>query len=159
MSRRIARHFTTMDAIRAADVEALQEVEGIGPERAALIIKELGELAPVIDKLIAAGVSMTEPGTATDAAASGPSAGAELPLAGMTVVVTGSMTGPLATLSRNEMNELIERAGGKASSSVSPKTSLLVAGAKAGSKKDKAADLNVRIASPEQFAGMVEAFL
>ena len=62
MSRRIARHFATMDAIRAADIETFQLVEGVGPERAALIISELQELAPVIDKLIAAGVSMTEPG-------------------------------------------------------------------------------------------------
>ena len=77
----------------------------------------------------------------------------------MTVVVTGSMTGPLAALSRNEMNELVERAGGKSSSSVSARTSLLVAGEKGGSKKDKAAGLNVPITSPEQFAQMVEAFL
>ncbi|MGH3392280.1 MAG: helix-hairpin-helix domain-containing protein [Actinomadura sp.] len=93
MSRRIARHFGTMEAIRAADTEALQQVEGIGPERAALIVAELRDLAPVIDKLAAAGVSMTEPDaptTGTDDPA--PSADAELPLTGMTVVVTGSMT-------------------------------------------------------------------
>ncbi|GAB2857249.1 NAD-dependent DNA ligase LigA [Actinoallomurus bryophytorum] len=157
MSRRIARHFTTMEAIRGAGIEALQEVEGIGPERAALITRELHDLAPVIDKLIAAGVSMTEPGAATGEQA--PPGDPDLPLTGMTVVVTGSMTGPLAALSRNEMNDLIERAGGKASSGVSTKTSLLVAGEKAGSKKDKAAGLSVPIASPEEFAEMVEAFL
>jgi DNA ligase (NAD+) len=156
MSRRIARHFSTMDAIRGAGIEALQEVEGIGPERAALITRELRDLAPVIDKLAAAGVSMTEPGTPTGEESSG---GADLPLTGMTVVVTGSMTGPLAALSRNEMNDLIERAGGRASSSVSARTSLLVAGEKAGSKKDKAAGLSVPIASPERFAEMVEGFL
>jgi len=164
MSRRISRHFATMDAIRAADVEAFQEVEGVGPERAALIISELHELAPVIDKLIAAGVSMTEPGATpitpgTAAGEPAPADDAGLPLAGMTVVVTGSMTGPLAALSRNEMNELVERAGGRASSSVSAKTSLLVAGDKAGSKRDKAADLNVPITSAEEFAQLVEAFL
>jgi DNA ligase (NAD+) len=160
MSRRIARHFGTMEAIRAADAEALQQVEGIGPERAALIVAELHELTSVIDKLVAAGVSMTEPdatGTGTD----GPAATteAELPLAGKTVVVTGAMTGSLAALSRNEMNELIERAGGRASSSVSAKTSLLVAGDKAGSKKDKAAGLGVSITTPEDFAEVVKAFL
>jgi len=155
MSRRIARHFGTMDAIRAADVEALQEVEGIGPERAALILRELASLAPVIDKLTAAGLSMVEP----DADRAETAADDGLPLAGMTVVVTGSMTGPLAALSRNEMNDLIERAGGKASSSVSSKTSLLVAGEKAGSKKEKAEGLNITIAAPEEFAETVEAFL
>ncbi|MCO6010469.1 NAD-dependent DNA ligase LigA [Actinoallomurus purpureus] len=165
MSRRIARHFATMDAIRAADIDELQQVEGIGPERAALIAAELHVLAPVIDKLAAAGVSMTEPGattggtpgTGTDGPA--PSADADLPLAGMTVVVTGSMTGPLAALSRNETNELIERAGGKTSSSVSARTSLLVAGDKAGSKKDKATALGVTITTPEDFAETVKAFL
>ena len=156
MSRRIARHFATMEAIRAADIDALQEVEGIGPERAALIVNELSALSPVIDKLVAAGVSMTEPDADRPEAADDEEA---LPLTGMTVVVTGSMTGPLESLSRNEMNDLIERAGGKSSSSVSSRTSLLVAGEKAGSKKDKAASLDVRITSPEEFAAMVEAFL
>jgi DNA ligase (NAD+) len=158
MSRRIARHFATMEAVRAADVEAFQQVDGVGPERATLIITELLDLAPVIDKLITAGVTMTEPGAVGPAAAEPDEAG-DLPLSGMSVVVTGSMTGPLAALSRTEMNELIERAGGRASSSVSAKTSLLVAGEKAGSKKDKATKLGVDITTPEEFAATVEAFL
>ncbi|MFE1823902.1 BRCT domain-containing protein, partial [Streptomyces anulatus] len=85
--------------------------------------------------------------------------GSTLPLAGMTVVVTGAMSGALEKLSRNQMNELIERAGGKSSSSVSKRTSLLVAGEKAGSKRTKAEDLGVRIAVPEEFAELVGAFL
>ncbi|WP_433359121.1 BRCT domain-containing protein [Streptosporangium sp. CA-115845] len=72
----------------------------------------------------------------------------ELPLAGMSVVVTGSMSGVLEALTRNQMNELIERAGGGSSSSLSVKTSLLVAGEKAGSKRAKAESLGVRIAGP-----------
>ncbi|MFB8017966.1 NAD-dependent DNA ligase LigA [Streptomyces rubiginosohelvolus] len=174
MSRRIARYFATMDRIVAADVETLQRVDGIGKEKAAAVVAELVELAPLIDKLVAAGVSMTEPGatpppepgTEEEAAAG---AGAEavgdagtgptLPLAGMTVVVTGAMSGALEKLSRNQMNELIERAGGKSSSSVSQRTSLLVAGDKAGSKRTKAEDLGIRIAVPEEFAELVGAFL
>ncbi|GGM96974.1 NAD-dependent DNA ligase LigA [Streptomyces fuscichromogenes] len=163
MSRRIARHFATMDHIRAADAEALQQVEGIGPEKAPSIVAELAELAPLIDGLAAAGVNMTEPGaTFTPAAAepgtegtdaaSTPAAG---PLAGMTVVVTGAMTGPLEQLSRNQMNELIERAGGRSSSSVSRKTTLVVAGDNAGSKRAKAEDLGVRLATPDEFASLV----
>lgn len=77
----------------------------------------------------------------------------------MTVVVTGAMTGVLEKLSRNQMNELIERAGGKSSSSVSKRTALLVAGEKAGSKRTKAEDLGVRIATPEEFAEMVGELL
>ncbi|MEV4110279.1 NAD-dependent DNA ligase LigA [Nonomuraea sp. NPDC049695] len=157
MSRRIARHFATMDAIRAADAEAIQQVEGIGPEKAPVVVAELTELAPLIDKLVQAGVNMTEPGVTP--ASEAPDTAVELPLASMSIVVTGAMTGPLAALSRNEMNELIERAGGKASSSVSAKTSLLVAGEKAGSKRAKAETLGVRIMSPEEFAAQVGAFL
>jgi DNA ligase (NAD+) len=57
------------------------------------------------------------------------------------------------------MNELIERAGGKSSSGVSKRTSLLVAGEKAGSKRAKAEDLGVRIAPPGEFAELISAFL
>lgn len=77
----------------------------------------------------------------------------------MTVVVTGAMTGPLEDLSRNQMNELIERAGGKSSSSVSKKTSLVVAGEGAGSKRAKAETLGIRLAAPDEFALLVADYL
>lgn len=168
MSRRIARHFATMDRIRAADAAALQRVDGIGGEKAATIVAELGELAPVIDRLAAAGVNMTEPGATPPSESSAASDGdtqtgtedtAAGPLTGMTVVVTGVMTGPLEKLSRNQMNELVERAGGKSSSSVSRRTSLLVAGESAGSKRTRAEQLGVRIAAPDEFAAMVSGFM
>ncbi|WP_026406231.1 NAD-dependent DNA ligase LigA [Actinomadura rifamycini] len=173
LSRRIARHFGTMDAIRAADAEAFQEVDGIGADKAEVCVEEIAALAPLIDKLVAAGVNMTEPGATgrpaaapsqdgtdgTDAAAGAAEGAADLPLAGLSVVATGAMSGPLDGLSRNEVNELIERAGGRASSSVSAKTSLLVAGEKAGSKRAKAEKLGVEIVTPEEFADRVAAFL
>lgn len=159
MSRRIARHFATMDNIRAADSAAMQQVEGIGAEKAPAIVAELAELAPLIDKLVAAGVNMTEPGATapTPAGADGENEerAAGGPLTGMTVVVTGAMTGPLEKLSRNQMNELIERAGGRSSSSVSKKTTLVVAGENAGSKRAKAEDLGIRLATPDEFATLV----
>ncbi|MFE9450039.1 NAD-dependent DNA ligase LigA [Streptomyces sp. NPDC006739] len=165
MSRRIARHFATMDAIRAADTEAMRQVEGIGTEKAPSIVAELADLAPLVDKLVAAGVNMTEPGAtpptppAADGAEDGTrSADAQAqggPLAGMTVVVTGAMTGPLESLSRNQMNELIERAGGRSSSSVSKKTTLVVAGGGAGSKRAKAETLGIRLVDPDEFAALV----
>ncbi|MFD9254355.1 NAD-dependent DNA ligase LigA [Streptomyces bottropensis] len=165
MSRRIARYFATMDNIRAADAEAIQRVEGIGTEKAPAIVAELVELAPLIDKLVAAGVNMTEPGATPPAPAddtAAPQEGAESadgPLAGMAVVVTGAMTGALEKLSRNQMNELIERAGGRASSGVSKKTSLVVAGENAGSKRAKAESLGIRLAGPDEFAALVADFL
>lgn len=166
MSRRIARHFATMDHIRAADADAMQRVDGIGSEKAPSIVAELAELAPLIDKLTTAGVNMTEPGAtpppAADAAPddgtdSAPAAGG--PLEGMAVVVTGAMTGSLEKLSRNEMNELIERAGGRSSSSVSKRTTLVVAGEGAGSKRAKAEQLGIRLATPDEFADLVAALL
>lgn len=162
MSRRIAPHFATMEHLRAADAEAVQRVEGIGVEKAPVIVAELAELGPLIGKLVAAGVNMTEPGatpSAEDAAAEEAVAPASGPLDGMTVVVTGAMTGPLEKLSRNQMNEVIESAGGKASSSVSKRTALVVAGEKAGAKRAKAEELGVRIATPGEFAAMVVGLL
>ncbi|MFE2700314.1 NAD-dependent DNA ligase LigA [Streptomyces mirabilis] len=166
MSRRIARYFATMDHIRAAGAEAMQRVEGIGTEKAPSIVAELAELAPLIDKLTAAGVNMTEPGatppvTADDDADTG-AQGAEPaggPLTGMAVVVTGAMTGPLEKLSRNQMNELIERAGGRSSSSVSKKTTLVVAGEGAGSKRAKAEDLGIRLVTPDEFATLLADYV
>ncbi|MFC7908908.1 NAD-dependent DNA ligase LigA [Streptomyces nigra] len=166
MSRRIARHFATMDNIRAADAEAMRQVEGIGTEKAPSIVAELAELAPLIDKLAATGVNMTEPGATPPAPPGGASdesdeetEGAGGPLAGMTVVVTGAMTGPLEKLSRNQMNELIEQAGGRSSSSVSKKTTLVVAGDGAGSKRAKAESLGIRLATPDEFATLIADYL
>ncbi|MFB7032571.1 NAD-dependent DNA ligase LigA, partial [Streptomyces sp. NPDC056295] len=121
MSRRIAAHFGTMEAIRAADADTLQDVEGIGPEKAPVVVEQVAALAPVIDKLIAAGVGMTEPRPerAEDAV--------EGPLSGKTVVVTGRMTGPLDGWGRSEMGALIEKAGGRMGSGVNSRTAFLVA--------------------------------
>ncbi|AXE28351.1 DNA ligase (NAD(+)) LigA (plasmid) [Streptomyces globosus] len=170
MSRRIARHFGTMDAIRGADAAALQEVEGIGPEKAPVIVEQVAALAPVIDKLVAAGVNMTEPTAPTaPTAPTGPTgstagpAPAEGPLTGKVVVVTGKMTGPLEAYGRSDMNTLIERAGGRAGSSVSSRTSILVAApsanGKPSSKAVKAAGLGVEVLTPETFAELVTAYL
>ncbi|MEU9105662.1 NAD-dependent DNA ligase LigA [Streptomyces xanthophaeus] len=155
MSRRIARHFGTMDAIRQADAAAMQDVEGIGPEKAPVVVEQVAALAPVIDKLVAAGVNMTEP--------KDPAAQAGGPLDGKVVVVTGKMAGPLDGMGRSEMNALIEKAGGRAGSSVSSRTSVLVsapsANGKPSSKAVKAAELGVEVITPEAFAELVADYL
>ncbi|MGW2398167.1 NAD-dependent DNA ligase LigA [Kitasatospora sp. NPDC001664] len=160
MSRRLAAHFGSLAAIRAADADTLAQVPGIGTEKARVVAAELLELAPLLDKLTAqnVGTQITEPVLPATPSPDSPTAPSG-PLSGEAVVVTGSMTGALAALSRNEMNELIERAGGKASSSVSKRTTLLVAGEKAGSKRTKAEELNIRILTPEDFATLVAAHL
>lgn len=154
MSRRIARHFATMDRLRAADAAAIEQVEGIGAGKAPVIVAELAELGSLIDKLTAAGVNMTEPGATPPPAEGDEAAPSEAagPLADKTVVVTGAMTGSLEKLSRNQMNELVERAGGKSSSSVSRRTSLVVAGEKAGAKRAKAEELGIPLMTPAEFA-------
>jgi DNA ligase (NAD+) len=158
MSRRLARHFTTMRALLAASVSELQQVEGIGPERAVTIAAELVELAPVIDKLADRGVTMTEPGGPVPAAPAGSAAAAVLPLrkpdgTPMTVVVTGSVPG----LTRTEGNEAVEKLGGKSTSSVSARTDLVVVGDGAGSKADKAEQLGIPILPADRFADLLQA--
>ncbi|WP_408640995.1 NAD-dependent DNA ligase LigA [Streptacidiphilus rugosus] len=169
MSLRIAAHFGSMQAVRDADAVALEQVDGIGGEKAPVIVAELADLAPLVDKLVAAGVNMDQPGfvppAPADADADGgagttaPDAGSGLPLAGMTVVVTGGMTGLLADRSRTEMTELITAAGGRASSSVSARTHLVVAGEKAGSKREKAEALGIEIITPEELAERLAGLL
>lgn len=174
MSRRLARHFGTMQALLDASVEDLQQVEGVGPERAVTIAAELVDLAPVIAKLVARGVNMSEPDlapaavAAADPDASEPSdagGGVPLPLplplplrkgdgSPMTVVVTGSVPG----LTRDEGNEAVERLGGKSSGSVSKRTDLVVVGEGAGSKAEKAEQLGVRTLPAAEFAALLSAY-
>lgn len=159
LSQRIAAYFLTMEAVRAADAEAMQDVEGIGPEKAPGIVAQIAELAPVIDKMIAAGATMTEP--VGEAAGGGPLVGEDgRP---MKVVVTGKMTGPLAELGRTGVKDLIERAGGRASDSVTAETAYLVAApaanGKLSSKAAKADTLGVKVVTPEEFAALVADYL
>lgn len=149
--RRLASGFSTMDVLLETTESGFLNsgVEGIGPERARLFYEGFQKLRPVIEKMRDAGVNM---GAIAEAAGTDASAA---PLAGVKVVVTGAMTGPLAGLSRNEVNELIESLGGKSSGSVSSSTSLLVCGEEGSSKFVKAQELSIRIVTPEEFAGMV----
>lgn len=73
--------------------------------------------------------------------------------------VAGEVTGALAAFGRTEMNELIERAGGKASGSVSKNTAYLVSTETNTSNALKAATLGVPILTPDEFADLVKAFL
>ncbi|MFE6610166.1 NAD-dependent DNA ligase LigA [Amycolatopsis sp. NPDC057786] len=156
MSRRLAAHFGTMRALLAATIDDLQAVDGVGPERAVTIAADLAELTPLIDRLADRGVTMTEPGHDRPGPADEEPAAAPLRKpdgAPMKVVVTGAVPG----LTRDEGNEAVERLGGTASGSVSGRTDLVVVGAGAGSKVDKAVALGVRTMPAERFAALLAA--
>lgn len=145
--RRLASHFGSLDALLNATSDDLLAVEGVGPERAAVISAGVAANERVIRALIDLGVT---------SAVEQDAGGAPKPLIvdgkPLSVVVTGAMTGPLASYARTAMNELIESLGGKASGSVSKNTGLLVCGEEGSSKWVKANDLGVRIVTPEEFA-------
>lgn len=144
LSRSLAREFPTMDRLRAATAAQLADVEKIGPKKAALIVEQLATLGPAIDKLAARGVNMGVEPTVDDAAG-------EPPLAGKTVVISGSVPG----YTRTTAAEAVEAAGGKSSGSVSAKTSYLVTAETTTSKAKKAAQLGVPVIDPSQFAALL----
>ena len=125
----------------AASAEQLEEVNEVGPTVAASVFDFLHgeEGSKLIADLREVGVDMTAEKRAL------PAGGGKL--AGKTLVVTGT----LVKYKRDEIEALIAEHGGKASSSVSKKTSYLVAGAEAGSKLEKAQTLGVPVLSEEEF--------
>jgi DNA ligase (NAD+) len=129
----LARRFGSMEALQKASEEEIAAVSGVGPVIAAAVhgYFRTARHRRLVERLTGFGLRMTEP----DAAA------ADGPFAGMAVVLTGT----LPTLTRTEATALIERAGGHVTGSVSKKTALVVAGAEAGSKLDKARALGVAI--------------
>ena len=136
----LAGAFGSIDAVAAASEDELAEVPGIGPqiaESVAFFFKEKHNL-DVVARLKKHGVDVTAPKRA--AAPKGP-------LAGKTLVLTGT----LPSLTREAASELIVNAGGKVSGSVSRKTSYVVAGDDAGSKLDKAKSLGVPILDESGF--------
>lgn len=129
----LARHFANLDALQAADIDALQQVPDVGPIVAKSIVEFLKESHN--QTVIAA---LRQKITWEEGAAKAPASGA---LAGKTFVLTGT----LPNLSREDAKEKIEAAGGKVTGSVSKKTDFVVVGADAGSKLEKAQALNIAI--------------
>jgi DNA ligase (NAD+) len=137
-ARILARHFGTMDRLRAAKAEAVGEIHGIGPAIAEAVAGFFREPRnrKLIDRLEKAGLTMDEPKAAAG----------EGPLTGQTYVITGT----LPSLSRPKASELIEAAGGRVTDTVSKKTTAVVVGADPGSKRERAQALGVpEIDEPE----------
>jgi DNA ligase (NAD+) len=138
-ARALAAEFGSVDAIAAASPDDLVGVEDVGPTIAASVRDwfTVDWHAAIVEKWRAAGVDL---GTARPRqAAGGPPGGGAL--AGVTVVITGTLTG----LTRDEAAEAVTRQGGKVAGSVSKKTDFVVAGASPGSKYDRALALGIPV--------------
>ena len=145
-ARALTSHFGSLAAIFGATQEELAEVEGVGPTLAISILEWIGkfENQQIIAKWQEAGVLLEIPGH------QGPgSMVKDGVLSGLTIVITGSME----TMTREQAEELVLEHGGKPASSVSKKTSFLVAGPGAGSKLAKAESLGVEVISESDFLG------
>jgi DNA ligase (NAD+) len=142
-ARALAGHFGSMDAIRAASLEELSGVEGVGPVIAESVQEWFGVdwHVAIVDKWAAAGVRMAD-----EVDESSPKT-----LAGLTIVVTGSLAG----FSRDEAKEAILSRGGKAAGTVSKKTDYVVVGENAGSKADKAQELGLTILDEDRFRALL----
>jgi DNA ligase (NAD+) len=139
--RNLAQQFRTIDALLAADPEAIEQTPGVGPKMAQTIHAQLHDPAmrALIEALRARGLAFAQ---------EGPPPG-EGPLAGRTLVLTGTLPG----LTREQATERIIAAGGRVTSAVSRKTDFLVAGDSAGSKLAQAERLGVAVVAE---AGLLE---
>ncbi len=139
----LAEHFETMENLMNADLEKLTAIEGFGGIMAQSVVDffALEQSKREIEALAALGVNMASQKEKIDNR-----------FEGKTFVLTGT----LPTYSRNEASEIIEKFGGKTASSVSKKTSYVLAGEEAGSKLVKAQTLGVTIISEEDFNEMIK---
>jgi DNA ligase (NAD+) len=145
-SKQLAAEFGSVEAVAKATFDELVALDDFGAVMAESVVSFFadGQTEHTLRLLAERGVNMTvtEQKKASDAAG---------PLAGMTVVLTGT----LPTMTRDEAKALIEAAGGKTSDSVSKKTSLVVAGEAAGSKLTKAQALGIRVIDEEELVRII----
>ena len=138
----LATHFGSMDGLRRATAEELTEIDDVGAVTADYITHwmQSDQAADLLARLQKAGVNMECHQELVDRR-----------FAGMTFVLTGALT----RFTREEAGEMIELRGGKVSSSVSKKTTYVVAGENAGSKLKKAGELGISVLSEEEFLALL----
>ncbi len=139
----LSEHFGDIDAIMSASKDDFEAIEGFGSilAESAFEFFSLEDTKIMIEKLKEAGVNTKSKKQVSDTR-----------FAGLTFVLTGT----LPTYSRSDASAIIESFGGKTSSSVSKKTSYVLAGEEAGSKLDKANALGVKVISEEEFNQMIK---
>lgn len=140
VAKLLVDNFGPLEAIASASTDEIASVGGIGPKIAEMVVSYFRDERSqvLIEKLRAAGVNMQ-----AEKKAGAP----EGPFAGLSIVVTGTLT----KWGRKEIEELIERLGGKSSGSVSKKTAFVLAGEAAGSKLEKAQSLGIPVLTEEEF--------
>lgn len=143
-ARAILREFHSINALMEADQESLTNVNDIGEVSANCILEFFGkqENRRIVERMQEYGVNMESKEQPRGSK-----------FQGMTIVITGT----LPTLGRKEAAELIEAQGGKASGSVSKKTSMVLAGENAGSKLTKAQELGVQVITEQEFLEMLKS--
>ena len=141
----LARYFDTLDDLRAADLEALQHVEGIGPEVAESVRAWFDGPTnqALIERLAEGGLEIVYSAADTDTSGA---------FAGKTVVFTGT----LEHLGRAEAKRIVERLGGKVVSSISAKTDYLIQGEGGGGKAKKAEALGIQVLPEPEFRALIE---
>ena len=139
----LASHFGSLDALMNASLEELTGVEDVGEITARNILDWFAQPSAreMVERLRSAGVNFQSQRTVSDAR-----------FAGMTFVLTGALT----KFTRDQATEQIELFGGKASGSVSKKTTYVVVGENAGSKERKAKELGIPILSEDDFLAMIQ---
>ena len=142
VSKILARKFNSLDAISKACYEDFISIKDIGDSIATSLVMFFGKNQELINELQELGINPIEEEKNSS----------EQIFNGMTIVLTGK----LETLTRDEATKIIEELGGNASSSVSKKTSFVVAGSDAGSKKTKAESLGIKIITEEEFLNLVK---
>jgi DNA ligase (NAD+) len=143
----LTKHFTILEAIKAASEEELQQVPDVGPVVAAHIhaFFRQSHNIEVIDKLLKAGVKWPVIEKREDSFQ---------PLAGQTIVLTGT----LSSMAREEAKERLQALGAKVAGSVSKKTALVVAGVDAGSKLAKARELQINVIDEAKFLALLKKY-
>ncbi len=141
----LCRNFPTIESVMNASLEEVQAIDGFGDVMAQHVVDffAMPETHRLIERFRAAGLNLNEIVTAPASSSK---------ITGKTFVLTGT----LPTLKRSEAKKLIEDAGGKVSSSVSSKTDYVVAGEEAGSKLEKAHQLNITVLSEEELLNLLQ---
>jgi DNA ligase (NAD+) len=156
----LADHFGTLDRLLAASAEEIAGIEGIGHTIATSVVRFLSaphnraELARFAERGLVLEAATPRAARAADGSSEGGTEGdgTSTALAGLVFVLTGSLSRP-----REEFERRIEEAGGKTSSSVSRKTSYVLAGEEAGSKLRKAVELGVEVLDEAGFEALLRA--